>query len=235
MENPKSIYYVYLFLDPTSYYAPFYVGKGKGNRAYSHLHPTRNNKTTIAKINEIISVGEKPVVTIWKQNLFESEALLLERALIARFGRVDFDDGGILTNRAAGGTGQEGITLSEETKKKMSEAALARGSTMTEDGRARLSEYARSRPADVREKIGAKHRGKGASPELRQSRSERAKGDGNPRAQTWIVEYEDGRPPETITALRSWCRERGLKYSTIYMRVRNNVGYLDGMKIKNID
>jgi hypothetical protein len=97
MEN---IYYVYCLLDPTNYYLPFYIGKGKNKRAQSHLnHTDRNNniykENTIKKIRE---AGMEPTIMYWKSDLTEDLAYDLEENLIRLFGRKVVDESGILTN-----------------------------------------------------------------------------------------------------------------------------------------
>ena len=51
-------YYVYLLSDPTNNEI-FYVGKGKGNRAFSHLKDKSDNPK-VEKIKEIQSKGREP-------------------------------------------------------------------------------------------------------------------------------------------------------------------------------
>lgn len=94
-------FYVYLLLDPTCYYLPFYVGKGSGKRYRKHFHETletTSNPRKFHRIQKIINQGYKPKVMIWQNGMSESEAYSLEERLIRRFGRKRYDPEGILEN-----------------------------------------------------------------------------------------------------------------------------------------
>ena len=89
-------YYVYELQYPNG--TPFYVGKGKGKRAYSHL--TLNgyvgNKLKREVISSIRDNNEEPVVKIIVSELSESDAYKLENTIISFYGKSKY--GGILTN-----------------------------------------------------------------------------------------------------------------------------------------
>jgi len=106
---PRCFYtYAYLREDGT----PYYIGKGKGNRAWDAMHkpvgkPSHNR------------------IMILKTNLTEAEAFKHEIYMIAVFGRIDKGTG-ILRNKSdgggksrAGGIGnfRQGTKHKEETKK----------------------------------------------------------------------------------------------------------------------
>jgi hypothetical protein len=98
-------YYVYAYIDPKTE-LPFYIGKGHGNRAYSHLTESRANTKNLKKWNKIASLrksGNEPHVTILEDNLTEDTAYLHEEELIQQYGRKGIDPGGILTNICASG------------------------------------------------------------------------------------------------------------------------------------
>lgn len=93
-------YYVYELIDPRTG-IPFYVGKGKKNRAYSHLREAISSSKSSSKllqIREIISSGTTYEVRVVGDHFSESEACDLEVSLIKQYGRRNYDDGGILTN-----------------------------------------------------------------------------------------------------------------------------------------
>jgi hypothetical protein len=113
-----NIYYVYQYLREDL--TPYYIGKGKGRRAWSkHIFPIPNNKSRIRII---------------AHKLNESEAHLLETKLIKFYGRKDLSTG-ILHNRTDGGEGvsgggmagkipwNKGKPMSAEQKLKLSNSA----------------------------------------------------------------------------------------------------------------
>ena len=138
------IYYTYAYLREDK--TPYYIGKGKGNRAY------KRNKDRIIK-----QPKDKSRILILKQNLTEEESFRHEVYMIAVFGRKDLGTG-ILHNRTNGGEGSSGAimsnewkrkqrerTHSEETRKKISDAMKGEnnpqyGKSLSEETRKKLSE-----------------------------------------------------------------------------------------------
>lgn len=101
----KKEYYVYLLLDPTNFYLPFYIGKGKDGRCEKHLIENlqqSDNKRKHYKICQIRNKGFEPKILIWQDNMYESDAYDLEEELIKKFGRKKIDPDGILTNLCMG-------------------------------------------------------------------------------------------------------------------------------------
>lgn len=77
-------YYVYVYSDPDTH-RPFYVGKGKNNRAFSHMaDQTESEKAR--KINEIKTRGKEPVIEILAHGLDEETAFKVEAAAIDLIG-----------------------------------------------------------------------------------------------------------------------------------------------------
>jgi hypothetical protein len=109
-----NIYYVYAYLrskDSKTAKAgtPYYIGKGKDNRAY-------------VKHSSIPKPVDKKYIVILEHNLSEVGALALERRMIRWYGRID-NNTGILRNKTDGG---DGSGRSQETKDKIRKTLIGR-------------------------------------------------------------------------------------------------------------
>ena len=107
-------YYVYLYLREDG--TPYYVGKGKNNRAFS-----KNGRSVHLPL-------DKTKIIFYSKNLTEDEAFELEKELIKKYGRKD-NGTGILRNLTDGGDGVSGAIVTDETKIKLSENMKVRMNT----------------------------------------------------------------------------------------------------------
>lgn len=105
-------YYTYIHRRATDL-TPFYVGKGKGNRAWE------KNKSD-CRSDHWLNCARKNgvVVEICQDGLDEDSAYLLEAWVMAILKR----DGHVLVNQSEGGRGPYGQRHSDETRAKISEA-----------------------------------------------------------------------------------------------------------------
>lgn len=81
-------YYVYQLIDPRSNQI-FYVGKGSGNRAQTHLSGRDGNGNTHKDriINKIRAAGLEPIIEyVQKDILYENQAYELEEEMIEHYG-----------------------------------------------------------------------------------------------------------------------------------------------------
>jgi hypothetical protein len=111
--------YAYLREDGT----PYYIGKGKENRAYISIGRNCKNPPE----NRILFL---------KENLTEEEAFRHEMYMISVLGRKD-NNTGILRNLTDGGEGTSGRVVGEETRRKMSKSQTGR--EISEEHRIKLS------------------------------------------------------------------------------------------------
>ena len=182
--DTQMIYYTYAYLREDK--TPYYIGKGKGNRAYK-------------KHRKGIGVPkDKSRIIFLKQNLTEEEAFRHEIYMIAVFGRKDLGTG-ILHNLTDGGDGASGYVFSEETKRKQSEAHKGnttwlgkthseetkrkmsdtrKGKTHSEETKRKQSEVKKGKTysEEAKRKMSEAHKGKTLSEETRRKMSEIRKG-----------------------------------------------------------
>lgn len=116
-------FYVYQLRASDENY-PFYIGKSFENskRLIEHHHEARKtNRMKSIKMRSVIKRGAEVLEEILYWFDVEDEAHKKERELIALYGRKDLGTG-ILCNHTSGGEGIIGQIISEETRRKMSEA-----------------------------------------------------------------------------------------------------------------
>jgi uncharacterized protein len=106
-------YYVYALFDPRDPLWPFYIGKGCGNRVFSHAtgadpHPEQDEplSTKLQQIAEIKAQGGLVIHKVIRFGLSEEEALKIEASLIDLLNHIRPD---ALTNQILGQGVAEGI------------------------------------------------------------------------------------------------------------------------------
>jgi hypothetical protein len=145
------IFYVYEHWRPDTN-ACFYVGKGKGRRAYNFKRSHHYNNV----VNKLSGLGMCVEVKMIESGLYESSAHNLEMALIAQWRGA----GVKLVNQTLGGEGVSGYVFSRDIVERL--AAQKRGKNLTPEHRAKISagNLGKTLSGDTRAKISAAHTGK---------------------------------------------------------------------------
>ena len=153
-------YYIYFHINPLKNEI-FYVGKGKGKRAFQKTGRSNYWNKYVKKYGYIIDISE--------ENLTEQEAFDREIFYINKIGRKDLGLGSLI-NLTNGGDGASGCIPSMETKNKMS---LAQKGKPKKQSKRRFP-----MSIEQREKISFLNKGKKRTPEFCQFLSEIKKGVG---------------------------------------------------------
>lgn len=136
-------YYVYHIINPITFRL-FYVGKGEGSRCRQHLTDKpeyTHNKRLNSYIRDLIKNNTPPTIIKIAENLTEEYAYELEELEIKKYGRVGFEENGILLNILESGRppsfrGEDhpfyGKNHTEETKRKISETKKKKNSFLKE-------------------------------------------------------------------------------------------------------
>lgn len=158
------MFYVYAYLRKSDL-TPYYIGKGKKNRAWQ-------------KHAGISVPNDKTKIVILESGLTEIGAFAIERRYICWYGRKDLGTG-VLLNKTDGGPGTYALVCDDEFKKALSKAntgkklsartkekigASRRGKPRSEEVKAKIAATKRAKPyvysEEVKAKISQAHKGK---------------------------------------------------------------------------
>jgi hypothetical protein len=189
-----NIYYIYFYLRRDG--TPYYIGRGKKNRAYAK-HIRRNGVD--------IKPKDRNNIKIVKINLTKEQSLYLEKKYIQKYGRKEF--GGILINIKQGGEDVSdwtpnmkdkmsklfiGKKLKQETKIKMSIAHKGKKPTIE----------SLKKMVETRKKLGNYNPSKETKEKMSQARIGKFTGSKNPSARPVHVYSKDNIFINTFTTGR---------------------------------
>ena len=199
--NTENIYYCYVYKREDG--TPYYIGKGKGSRAF------------ITSRRIISPPRDRTNIIFTCEGVSETEAFEMEVALISLLGRKDLGTG-ILRNKTDGGEGVSGWVPSEETKRKMSEKAIGR--VPTEQARKRMSEARKGQKVseETKRRVGEASKGRIHSEEARQKMSEAKKGNKNASKLTDVQRLEIVQRRKNGESTLKLATEFGVTRPTIY-------------------
>lgn len=163
----------------------YYVGKenSKRSRFNDHINEVKRlnrgvkvrNPIRAGKTRKILESGSQPNFIKVFETDSEKEAFQMEKALIAKYGRIN-NGTGILSNLTDGGEGAYGWKHTDEAKQKISDAHTGR--KISDEQKQRLSEFhtGRKHTNEAKEKISKANKGKSLSEEHKRKISEGNKG-----------------------------------------------------------
>jgi hypothetical protein len=186
------MYYVYQYIHPETN-LPLYIGKGQRDRLNDHWKLICQGKRTTnshwtAKLNQLRSLGLIPIIEKIKENLTSEEALLIEEDLITKYGRRDYDEGGILYNHLKRANDWTGAKHSTESKIKI---GLAHKNKKLEDWHIEAIKKANTgkiKSKETLEKMSIAQKGKPKSKEACEKMSIAAKNKPRSAAQQEVFE-----------------------------------------------
>lgn len=142
-------YYVYEYLRTDN--TPYYIGKGRKNRAFT-------------KQGHTVPLPSKDRIRFVAENLSSEDAKNLEVELISKYGRKD-NGTGILRNMTDGGEGSPGRIATAEQKRKMKEARAKQITTDETREKMRQTHTGRIHSEETKKKMSLSSSGRKNSPE----------------------------------------------------------------------
>lgn len=223
-----TIYYVYAYLRKSDN-TPYYIGKGKDNRAYDPKHTV-----TVPK--------DKSKIVFIEKNLTELGAFALERRMIRWYGRKD-NNTGILRNRTDGGEGASGMQFSKAHRRRIGAAHTGRKHTADHKRNNSMAQKASSKNYRINHQFGKNNHMHGRtgekhhrynikhSVETRQLISAKhydVSGANNPRAKLIYLHSPTNEIIACYGNLKATCKEMGISYATVLKTLTTGVPVVRG-------
>ena len=226
------MYYVYELIDPRVS-LPFYVGKGKDDRVYFHLseksRAKSDNERKFNKIQKIRKEGYEPEIKIVQYFENENDAYSYEEQLIKKYGRIRYDEDGILTNicESSSPPKLKGKTYQEIYGDNWEEQVEKRRTLQIEAGGYGPKKHTKETKRKISEKVAGKNNpsyGVPCSEERKRKISERAKerfaeGFKSPSSVTYLLTSPSGEKFEVFGELKKFCRENKISYATMHAAI----------------
>lgn len=229
------MYYVYELIDPRVN-IPFYVGKGKNDRVYFHLseksRAKSDNERKFNKIKKIRECGYEPEIKIVKYFDNEDDAYFYEELLIQKYGRIRYDENGILTNicESSRPPKLKGRTYKEMYGDNWEEQIEKRRKAQIDAGGYGPKKHSEETKKKISEKVSGKNNpsyGIPCSEEKKRKISEKAKerfakGFKSPSSVTYLLISPSGEKFEIFGALKEFCKSQNISYATMSAAIKYN-------------
>ena len=229
------MYYVYKLIDPRVN-LPFYVGKGKDDRVYFHLsekiRAKSDNERKFNKIQKIRKEGYEPEVKIVEYFENENDAYFYEESLIQKYGRIRYDEGGILTNicESSRPPNHRGKTYQEIYGDKWEDQIEKRRNLQLSVGGYGPKKHSEETKRKISQKVAGENNpsyGIPCSEERKRKISEKAKeryaaGFKPPSAKIWKLTSPENEEYVIVGGLKEFCKSQNISYATMSAAIKYN-------------